>query len=329
MIWYIFFLISKVLNPFNIDCQMWAAVAGHVKNKIQIPRRISSSAWINNKSPEKQNQVETTKPRGEKGERNDRNYSQTQRQQWRSCVSGSAAAPVGVSPQDLHYPHTQTPWKKKIPTTVKKVGQRSDREDSELRVRNWKQRGVFFILGLLFFFGLFVFFGIHVTALLKNASKQLQDSRDWMWAHKVVTVIQTSAVWTEGSRRLQRRLWNATAVPLNNKSVAESQSSLTESRNVAQRPRCCVKKLLVCGDVVCLFVFFGVFFFSCTSCLLKSPEKQRTDCCVIHACLHLGLLLQEELSHQPSARDNCKICEKFTIKDFLTCLLMVGSLAEG
>lgn len=268
------FLSSKVLNPFNIDCQMWAAVAWHVKNKIQIPRRISSSVWINNKSPEKQNQVETTKPRGEKGERNDKNYSQTQRQQWRSCVSGSAAAPAGVSPQDLHYPYTQTPWKN-LPTTVKKVGQSSDGEDGALRVRNWKQRGVFFILGLFFFFffGLFVFFGIHVTALLKNASKQLQDSRDWMWAHKVVTVIQTSAVWTEGSRRLQRRLWNATAVPLNNKSVAESQSSLTESRNVAQRPRCCVKKLLVCGDVVCLFVFFGFFFFFFLH--FMPPEKPR------------------------------------------------------
>lgn len=69
-----------------------------------------------------------------------------------------------------------------------------------------------------------------------------------MWAHKVVTVIQTSAVWTEGSRRLQTRLWNATTVPLNNKS--ESRSSLTESRNVARRRRCCAEKQLVCGDVL-------------------------------------------------------------------------------
>lgn len=60
----------------------------------------------------------------------------------------------------------------------------------------------------------FLFFGIHVTALLKNASKQLQDSWDWIWAHKVVTIIQTSAVWTEGSRRLQRRVWNALACHL-------------------------------------------------------------------------------------------------------------------
>lgn len=37
-------------------------------------------------------------------------------------------------------------------------------------------------------------FGIHVTALLKNASKQLQNSRDSVWAHKVVTTIQTSVV---------------------------------------------------------------------------------------------------------------------------------------
>lgn len=36
--------------------------------------------------------------------------------------------------------------------------------------------------------------GIHVTALLKNASKQLQNSRDSVWAHKVVTTIQTSVV---------------------------------------------------------------------------------------------------------------------------------------
>lgn len=146
-------------------------------------------------------------------------------------------------------------YSKESGTEERRRGQRAPREELEAA---W---GVFHFGVGFFFFDLFVFFGIRVTALLKNASKQLQDSRDWMWAHKVVTVIQTSAVWTEGSRRLQRRLWNATAVPLNNKSVAESQSSLTESRNVAQRPRCCVKKLLVCGDVVCLFVFFGVFFF--------------------------------------------------------------------
>ncbi len=42
-------------------------------------------------------------------------------------------------------------------------------------------------------------FGIHVTALLKNASKQLQNSWDWVWAHKVVTIIQTSVVRMEGS----------------------------------------------------------------------------------------------------------------------------------
>lgn len=34
-------------------------------------------------------------------------------------------------------------------------------------------------------------FGIRVTGLLKNASKHEQNSRDWVWAHKVVTIIQT------------------------------------------------------------------------------------------------------------------------------------------
>lgn len=144
------------------------------------------------------------------------------------------------------------------------MGQRSDGEYSALHVVEELEAmwGVFYFCH--FFFLLFVFFGIRVTALLKNASKQLQDSRDWMWAHKVVTVIQTSAVRTEGSRRLQRRLWNAAAAPLNNKSVAESQSSLTESWNVAQWPRCCAKKLLVCGDVVCLLSisFSFPFFFA-------------------------------------------------------------------
>lgn len=42
-------------------------------------------------------------------------------------------------------------------------------------------------------------FGIHVTALLKNASKQLQNSWDWVWAHTVVTIIQTSVVRMEES----------------------------------------------------------------------------------------------------------------------------------
>lgn len=174
---------------------------------------------------------------------------------------------------------------------------------------NWKQRAVVFIFSFFFSFSV-CFLGTRVTALLKNASKQLQDSRDWMWAHKVVTVIQTSAAWTEGSRRLQRRLWNAAAVPLNNTSVAESQSSLTQSCHVAQRLCCCGQKQLVCGDV---FFYFTSFLH------LMPPERKWTDCCVTHARRLSQLRLWEQLPRQPSARHHCKMGKKFTIKDPLAC----------
>lgn len=62
-------------------------------------------------------------------------------------------------------------------------------------------------------------FGIHVTALLKNASKQSQNSWDWVWAHKVVTIIQTSVVRMEGMLLLLLIVegLKCATVPLNNK----------------------------------------------------------------------------------------------------------------
>lgn len=67
-------------------------------------------------------------------------------------------------------------------TTAKKMWQRRNGEDTAC----WRN-------------GKLCVFGIHVTALLKNASKQLWNSWDWVWAQKVVTIIQTSVARMEES----------------------------------------------------------------------------------------------------------------------------------
>lgn len=145
-----------------------------------------------------ENQVEPTKPhRGRDGERergewdkefHHKVYPNTASTLPQFCQLADCSYCMGLSTQLIF----MLPKNKKNRLQYRKW----DKGEMERIVcsvwRNWKLCGLFFCF----------FFGIHVTALLKNASKQLQDSWDWIWAHKVVTIIQTSAVWTEGSCRL-------------------------------------------------------------------------------------------------------------------------------
>lgn len=143
-----------------------------------------------------ENQVEPTKPHRGRGAERERGGNGT-----KSIITNkhsvNTATVLSAGRLQLlygarHATYIHVTKKKTNPqksATVQKMGQRRNGEDSVLCLEELEAM-----------WG--GFFGIHVTALLKNASKQLQDSWDWIWAHKVVTIIQTSAVWTEGSRRL-------------------------------------------------------------------------------------------------------------------------------